>query len=89
MRLFDRAAQYQAGQQHQRAEQWPAALPVPDLDAGAGVPVDFPGEVIDAAGIGGGGLGQPRQRERLAAGGVGRASAAARRIWRLSVRATT
>ena len=56
----------QTRQQSKRAQDRPAPLPRLDLDLRPGVAVDLPGEIIDAAGIGGRRLGEPDQAQRLA-----------------------
>src|SRR3546814_16055035 len=64
--LTDRAALHQARNEGQCGDERPAALPGLDLDPGAGVAIDLPREIVDAAGVGEGRFRQPHDAERLA-----------------------
>src|SRR5436190_9100322 len=89
-RSADRAAPKQTRKQRKRAKDRPAPLPRLDLDPRPRVAVDLPGEIVGAAGIGGGRLGQAKGSQRLALAprsappashGLGRSDQAYLSIW--------
>src|SRR3546814_8652514 len=64
--LPDRAASNQTRNQSQRGDGRTAAKPGLELDLRARVAIDLPRQIIDPAGIGQAGIGEPRDAEQLA-----------------------